>query len=161
MMADHLRKQIRDAARETLLGLYTTGPNVHLSRRKAFISDDQLPALCVYTVAEESGVETMGAARRMRRDLDLVIEIVVAANDGMDDLIDLIAAEVEVAMQTTGKGLIWGRSDGGTEGLAYDAVLVRTAIGLHPDQQPAFATGFGMLVYRVPYRSAAADPSTK
>lgn len=160
MMADHLRKQIRDATREALLGLYTTGPNVHVSRRKPFVSGDQIPALCIYTLAEESGAETMGPARRLQRMLDLVVEIVVAANDDMDDLIDRIALEVETAMQTTGKGLVWGRSEG-SEGLAYDATLVRTAVGLHPDQQPAYATGFGMLVYRVAYRSAAADPSTK
>lgn len=96
-MADHLRKQIRDAAAVALTGLTTTGANVFASRVYR-LQDAQLPALRIYTRDEEIQLQGKGVNRSRERSLDLVVEAVVKVNDTFDDVMDQIQKEVEIAL---------------------------------------------------------------
>lgn len=96
-MADHLRKQIREAAATTLTGLATTGTRVFQSRARAVQSAD-LPCLRVYCDDETVELKTMGPVRERKRTLQLVVEGLAQANADLDDTADQIAKEVEVAL---------------------------------------------------------------
>lgn len=97
-MADHARKQIRDAVKTALTGLTTTGANV-FSGRVAPLRDSEMPGLAVYVNGDEAiegayvGGQTVDHAATLR--------IEGQCNGGSDaalDTLDLIAKEVEVAV---------------------------------------------------------------
>ena len=94
----HARQQIRGAAATALTGLATTGSNVFKSRVHE-LAQDELDALRIYT-RNEPDVETLQLTdpAEQRRDLELVVEGVTRATDDMDDTLDDIAEEVEVAL---------------------------------------------------------------
>lgn len=113
----HIRKQIRDAVAALVTGLPLTGANVFVSRSIA-VAKEQRPALCIYTLEEASGLD--GSAQGLRREVTVIINIVLHARDSFDDDVDAIAVNVETAMAAQ-------RTLGG---LAYDCVLQSTRIGL-------------------------------
>lgn len=91
----HKRKQIRDRVETVLTGLTTTGTNVFASRVYP-LKASQLPGLLIYTVEEESEPGGSGA---IDRNLTLAVEGHVKAVGGaIDDTIDLVAEEVEAAI---------------------------------------------------------------
>lgn len=116
-MADHLRQQIRDAAVTALTGLTTTGSNVFATR---FYPQEtsNLPCLLVYTLSEESAPESTGATGTMARSLLLAIDGVARAVASLDETLDDIAKEVEVALM----------ADVTLGGLAKDAFIEATEI---------------------------------
>jgi hypothetical protein len=148
-MTAHLRTQIRLAAVAAVADLATTGANVFASRRYP-LGEDQIPALCVYTLEEDSDVMNMGSTRHLQRELRLVVEGVAKNNDALDDVLDEIATEVEVAMA----------ADASLGGLCKDSVLVRTQIALQPEKEAEAKTGSVVLTYRVVYRSNKANPTS-
>jgi hypothetical protein len=143
---DHMRKQIRSAVLQALLGLKTTRRNVFATRTVP-LNADTLPGLCVYTLSEQSGVDTMGKNRSLKRMLDLVIEGVTKSRASIDDDLDQIAAEVETAMAL----------DPSLGGLAYDCVLQSTKIAVRGVAETD--TGSVQLTYSVTYRTKASDPT--
>jgi hypothetical protein len=143
---DHMRKQIRSAVVQALLGLKTTRRNVFATRTVP-LNADTLPGLCVYTLSEQSGVDTMGKNRSLKRMLDLVIEGVTKSRASIDDDLDQIAAEVETAMAL----------DPSLGGLAYDCVLQSTKIAVRGVAETD--TGSVQLTYSVTYRTKASDPT--
>lgn len=90
----HVRKQIRDAAITLLTGLTTTGARVKNSPALP-MQDTDLPGLRVFTQSEQS--QTLIQKTRERR-LMLVVEACVKATTGYADTVDLIAKEVETAL---------------------------------------------------------------
>lgn len=103
-MANHVRRQIREAVASALTGLSQTGANVFESRVYP-IQSTELPALRVYTNAEAVAIGSIGASRLLERGLEVVVEAVVKAVTGFDDTIDTIIKDVEVALasaQTAG-----------------------------------------------------------
>jgi len=96
-MAAHLRRQIREAAATALGALATTGANVFQSRTHE-LQDAQLPALRIYTNSEALEISSMGLSRVIERDLDLVVEACAKESADLDDKLDLIIQEVEVAL---------------------------------------------------------------
>ena len=90
----HVRKQIRDAAIVLLTGLTTTGARVKNSPALP-MQDADLPGLRVYTQTEQS--QTLIQKTR-ERHLMLVVEACVKATSGYADTVDLIATEVETAL---------------------------------------------------------------
>lgn len=98
-MADHVRQQIREAAATALTGLVTTGTNVKQSRVYP-LQDADLPGLRIFTTEEESEPATLGrgSSRGFERNLNLMVEGVTKATANLDDTLDLIAKEVEVAL---------------------------------------------------------------
>ncbi len=94
-MADHLRKQIRKAAIVGLQGLATTGSRIFESRVYP-LDRAKLPGLLVYTPAETSGRED--SPDESMRDVTLMVHGLVAVTDKLEDELDDIALEVEIAL---------------------------------------------------------------
>jgi len=108
-MANHLRRQIREAAAAALTGLTTTGSRVFASRARLLQASD-LPALRVFCDDEDIENKTMGPVRERKRTLELVVEGCCAANTDADDTLDQIAKEVEIALDNNnslGVGVKW------------------------------------------------------
>jgi hypothetical protein len=98
-MADHLRKQIRDAIVARLGGLPSTGSNVFTAPVYP-LEDSQLPALIVSIVSETTGwaEPTEPAPRIIGRSCFARITAVAKATAALYDTLDQIALEVEVAL---------------------------------------------------------------
>lgn len=98
-MALHLRKQIREAvsAAGVLGNLTTTGARVYQSRTHE-LQDTDLPGLRIYTNDEDVQMASLGASRTNERDLDLVVECCAKESADLDDKLDLMLQEVEVAI---------------------------------------------------------------
>ncbi len=145
-MANHIRQQIRERIGTTLTGLSTTGSNVYQSRVYN-LEDSTLPALIIYTKNEDSQLLEMGSTRTLQRDLSLVVEAYVKANNNYDDTIDTISKEVEAAMA----------ADVTHNSLARDTFLSSTEINYNGEGDQPIAVM--SLVYNVTYLTteAAAD----
>lgn len=96
-MADHVRKQLRDAVVTALTGLATTGANA-FGARVYPLQDAELPALRIFTNAEQANAETIHLPTLVGRVLELVVEGVAKATADLDDTLDAIAKEVETAL---------------------------------------------------------------
>ena len=57
-----------------------------------------LPGLCIYTQEESIELQTMGSTRNIQRDLALIVEGYATASSDLDDTLDLIGKEIEIAM---------------------------------------------------------------
>lgn len=94
----HPRKQIRANVVALLTGLPITGSNVFASRVTPF-AESELPALNVLTLSSNQQQLDLAGSGALQLDFTLAIDIVVKEMDGLDDLIDDIAEDVELAMQ--------------------------------------------------------------
>lgn len=154
-MTAHLRTEIRNAAVAALLGTSVAATRVFATRRTP-LQAEQLPAILIYALAEDSAAETMAAPRFLSRDLDLVVEGVAQNNATLDTLLDEMADAIEgrlgAAFADPASGLRqWVRAGG----------LVRTEIGMRPPQTPDEAgTGHIILTFRVNYRTRSDNPKT-
>lgn len=104
-MAVHGRKEIRDVVVVSLTGLTTTADRVHRGRVRSLGKDTE-PYLLVYSADERSALDAMGSVV-LDRQLLLAVEgcAVATEADQLEDLLDTIAAEVEVRM-ATGESLL-------------------------------------------------------
>lgn len=100
-MADHVRKQIRSAVVTALTGLATTGSRVYPSRVYP-LAKAKLPGLLVYTPDEGSAREntSMGEVPELMRDLIVQVHGIVRISANLEDEMDDLAQEVEVALDT-------------------------------------------------------------
>jgi len=98
-MSDHVRKQIRNAAKGALQGLGTTGDRVFVSRVYP-LDTAQLPGLLIFTPAEDSGRED--SPTDLMRDLTLQVHGIVRISGSLEDELDDIALEVEQALDGLG-----------------------------------------------------------
>lgn len=146
-MPAHARTQIRTAIATALTGLETTGANVYRNR-VARLSLRQVPAL-VITIDSEK-VDEIGLDPLQERKLQVVVDGYVAPDTGeVDDALDQIGLEVEVAMVAAGKlgGLI----------KAVPA-LSQTLIGI--DETHEESLGRIRMVFTTQTFTAPADPGT-
>ncbi len=134
----HARQQIREQVATLVTGLATTGSRVHQSRMRP----DTLPCLLVTTNDEEIVPGTVGNLRQ--RMLDLVITGYAKAGDTLDDTLDTIAAEVEVAL---------------ANGYADRAELTRIEVDF--DDSLEKPVGSIALTYRITYFTEAGAPGVK
>lgn len=96
----HPRELIRKQAVAALLGKTSAGQSVYASRIEPFISrgwEQELPAIVVYTM-DESGEIWSAAPREYQRRVELVVEIHAAGDSSLDDTLDTVARQVEVAL---------------------------------------------------------------
>ena len=144
-MANHLRRQIRERAATTLTGLTTTGSNVFQSRVYPMESAG-LPGLCIYTTEETVEMQSMGDTRHVSRDLTLIVEGYATDSANVDDTLDQIGKEIEVAMS----------GDITLNDLAQDSYLSSVEITLSGDG----STGIGKIThsYTVVYQNAENAP---
>jgi hypothetical protein len=96
-MANHIRKQVRDAVGVLLTGLATTGNNVFVNRLIT-LKDGQLPALVIRTNDEEIETEDISDDAVLARRLEVEIEVHALAVDDVDDVLDGVINEVEKAI---------------------------------------------------------------
>jgi len=144
-VANHLRKQIRDAAVAALTGLATTGANVFPSRVYE-LQDADLPALKVDTNEESVQIDSMGgAARVVSRALNLIVHACVKQNATYNDTIDQIIKEVEVAIAAN-------QSLGGAKYVQLTGIAIEMAG--EGEKPVAVAT----MTFEVPYFSALNAP---
>lgn len=144
-MANHLRRQIRERAATTLTGLTTTGSNVFQSRVYPMESAG-LPGLCIYTTEETVEIQSMGGTRNVSRDLTLIVEGYATDSANVDDTLDQIGKEIEIAMS----------GDITFNDLAQDSYLSSVEITLSGDG----STGIGKIThsYTVVYQNAENAP---
>ena len=144
-MANHLRRQIRERAATTLTGLTTTGLNVFQSRVYPMESAG-LPGLCIYTTDEAIEIQAMGGTRQVSRDLTLIVEGYATDSANVDDTLDQIGKEIEIAMS----------GDITLNDLAQDSYLSSVEITLSGDG----STGIGKIThsYTVVYQNAENAP---
>lgn len=145
-MADHVRKQIRDAVETALTGLATTGATVFTSRVYP-IEADSLPCLAILTATETIALDE-GTLEAPHRLLTVEVRGIAKATSALDDTLDTIAKEVEVAMRSdiTLGGLSAGLDLSSTE-------MELTAEGDQPHGQVS-------LFYIIQYRTPFGDPTT-
>ena len=144
-MADHVRKQIRDAAKTLLTGLSTTADRVEVGRTWPLPQDHQ-PTLLIYTRDETIRGDTTGAAPKVFRTLQLYVDAHVVASTPPDDTLDQIAKEVEAAFgpnQTFG-GLVIG--------------VAPTAIRQETKAEGQRHHGFCRIEFTIEYRTAEGTP---
>ncbi len=96
-MAAHLRKQIREAVALALTGLTTTATRVFQSRVYPLEATD-LPGLLIATESEESALIEMSAPMLMERRLRLQVFALAKGVADVDDTLDQICKEVEIAL---------------------------------------------------------------
>lgn len=140
----HLRRQIREAVATTLAAGPGLAGRVTATRLIPY-HQDQLPQVAIYTVDEESTLD--GTSNTLVREMSLQVEIVFAANAGLDTALDDLAETIEVEMA----------ADRTLGGRAYDCVLRNTRFAIHGEGEQK--TGHGVLTYTVTYRTARAVPS--
>ena len=146
-MANHLRRQIREAAVTAVTGLATTGARVFKNRVYP-LQDSELPALVIATNDEAISSETAPRPRSQQRELALVIEAVAKANDDLDDTLDQIAKEVEIALAANGQAWL--------AGIAKWASLSQIEIELRGESEKV--TGSARLTYLVTYMALETAP---
>ncbi|MBK7592227.1 MAG: hypothetical protein IPI27_13400 [Betaproteobacteria bacterium] len=95
-MANHVRRQIREAVATAVTGLTTTGTRVFQSRVYPLEATD-LPALLIATLSETSEPVTIHGPRELMRVLSVQVWHHKATAD-LDDALDLICKEVEIAL---------------------------------------------------------------
>lgn len=116
-MADHIRRQVRDAVVTRVTGLATTGTRVFKHRVDPLEASD-CPALLVRNGAENIGRASIAAPNPVQRRLQTVyISPHVRASSAVDDALDQVAKEVEVAMLASIDAITLG-------GLAIDCTLI-------------------------------------
>ncbi len=101
-MADHVRKQLRDAVKTRVTGLTTTGARVHGRRVHPLQKGtSKLPALRVYAEGDDAQESTIHAPQIVDRDVEIHVEgVAEAVGDTLDDTLDLISKEVETSLGT-------------------------------------------------------------
>jgi hypothetical protein len=147
-MANHLRRQIREAIGTAVTGLTTTSTRVYQSRVVP-LQDTNLPALLIYTRAERSSPATVHGPRIVERTAEVEIVAVAKATSDIDDTLDGICKEVETA-------LAWPVS--GLATLAKDLRLVSTDLDLNGEGEKQ--TGSATLRYEVDYFNLENAPDT-
>ncbi|OQZ07386.1 MAG: hypothetical protein B6D36_00160 [Planctomycetes bacterium UTPLA1] len=96
-MANHLHKQIRDALVTALTGLATTGSRVFANRLRP-MQDTDLPGLRIYLDDEQAETLTVDSPYVQQRTLTASVEACAKVAIGLDDTLDLISKEVEIAL---------------------------------------------------------------
>ena len=139
----HARQTIREAVLSACTGLTTTGSNVTASR---VYPHEDLPSLAIYTDSEELADRVMG--ERQIRDLVVTVEARAQAASGVDDTLDTICAEVEIALT----------SDSTIPGLVDDFHLTGVEVEFSGEtEQPV---GLAKMSWLFRYQVDATDPET-
>ncbi len=97
-MANHLRRQVREAVATLLTGLATTGSRVYQSRVQP-LSAAQLPGLVILTNNEDIEQSTIGGMLERRLQVEVIGKVKASAD--VDDKLDDIAKEVEVKVYSS------------------------------------------------------------
>lgn len=147
-MPNHIRKQIRDAAKTDLTGLTTTAGRVFTGRFGP-IDPSEMPGWIVRLHEEQA---EFGAIGKLERNGNLVLEG-VAQGANVEDVLDTMAAEAEAALYAAG---------GTMRALTMNMGAPITAIELpEPGEGAVSATGRIRMLIPLTYRTAEGVPTVK
>jgi hypothetical protein len=93
----HTRQHIRNCVKELLIDQTLTGARVFTHRIHALF-EQELPCIII-TTPRETATEFNQAPRELKRELTLTIQGLVQATAGVENQLDLLAQEIESAMQ--------------------------------------------------------------
>jgi hypothetical protein len=116
-----------------------------LKSRVRDFGEDELPAVIVYTLAEQSGRRDYDT---LDRNVMLAVEVRAAPSDDSDDDLDRIAAAIEMLMD----------GDMSIGGLARDSMLSETEIGLMGGQG-VVTNAVATLKYRITCQTGIGQPA--
>lgn len=142
-MANHIRQQLRDALATAVTGLPTTGARVFQSRVYPLQITD-VPCLVVTTDGDSIEQETIHRPYMQARQIQLRIEGYAVGVYDLDDILDGICKEVEIAVDNATLAMV---DDIGFAGTQLDTSVV--------GQQPV---GKITLIYRVTVRTMSNSP---
>lgn len=145
----HVRQQLVDGLVSAVTDLETTGPRVFASHNQRLIVDaGQLPGLLVYREARTTeDVEDDALGGALMRKLRLTVKGVVKESENSEELLDVIAAEVEAAVP---------RDLGG---IAIDCLPTQTRF-IYPSGATDRETAAVEIEFLVTYRTMANAPET-
>lgn len=136
----HKRVEIREAVRAAIVaGATDAGANV-FSQRATPLWDIPMPAILIYA-REESSEPLNVTQRKLKRTLQLAIEVRTEANDALDDVLDAISNQVEAIVD----------SDDTFGGVVSQSTLVSTELDVSPEGE--MPIGGSRLTYEVVYVS--------
>ncbi len=144
-MASHLRRQIREGIASAIGALATTGPRVFQSRVYPLETAD-LPGILIYTQGETSEATTLGAPRIYQRTARVSVIPVAQATADLDDVLDGICKEVEVALAMPNGSLPMIKS------------ITLTATDIEFAGNASKPTGQAAMTYEVVYMAAENAP---
>jgi hypothetical protein len=147
-VAYHLRRQIREAVATAVTGLTTTGSRVFQSRVYPLEVTD-LPCLLVRTEGDASEVQSIHAPSPLMRTLSLQIIATARATADLDDTLDEICRQVEVALAMPCAAIA-----ALSETIALESTTIELQAGA---EQP---TGSATLQYSIVYFAAENAPDT-
>jgi hypothetical protein len=143
----HVRQQIRDRVATLVTGLPVTGANVYKMRRFA-LDDSKLPAICVYTMDENSTLATMGT-RTLVRSINVAVDIMIKGlSTAISDTLDQICVSAEQAIG----------ADFHLNNLAKSCILTGTEININVEGEQSIASA--RLVYVVEYVTTISNVET-
>lgn len=143
-MAEHLHKQIRAAVVTALTGLTTSGPRVYANRLQP-LPENTSPTLLVALDDEAATQATFHPFPVFERELRLSVAAIVKATGALDDTLDLMSKEVEVALAA---GItVAGRN----LGVYYTGMSFE-------DEQSDRPVGIKRMSFTIPYTAAANAP---
>ena len=99
-MTDHVRKQLRDQVAVLVDSLTTYSVTVFKNRRYP-IDSSELPCLIVQTGDEEIELLTMDYPAQQLRQEQLIISVIAESTVGLDDMLDEICKDIEIALSGT------------------------------------------------------------
>lgn len=143
-MADHLHKQIRAAVVTKLTGLTTSGVRIYANRLMP-LPDVLSPTLLV-TLDEETATQaTLHINPIYERELRLSVAALAKVTTALDDTLDLMSKEVEIALAA---GITVGSRtlDVFYAGMSFD------------DEQSDKPVGIKRMNFTIPYTAAANAP---
>lgn len=89
------RKEIREKVVSILNNKTDAGNRVFATQARP-VWQEQLPCILVYTPSDSREIDS--TPRRYRVTMDLRIEVVAQASDGLDDILDALGSQVEYQM---------------------------------------------------------------
>jgi hypothetical protein len=144
----HLRTKIRAALVTALTGLPTVGAHVYKSRLYP-LEPDKLPALLIYSANESAEAKGRCVPRIVDKAYMVDVVAVARATADLDDVLDAVCEEVEIALATPCAPL--------EAALTANMALLRTTLEFDgAAEQPV---GRARMTYRVDYRSPENEPS--
>ena len=103
-MANHVRQQLREAMASAVTGLTTTSTRVFQSRVYP-IEVSSLPCLVITADGDSVSTETVHHPYQQNRTTQVRIEAYARAVSDLDDTLDLICKEVEIAIGGVSSGI--------------------------------------------------------
>jgi hypothetical protein len=103
-MANHVRQQLREAIATAITGLTTTSTRVFQSRVYP-IEVGQLPCIVVTSDGDDITAQSVHRPYEQSRTTRIRIEAYAQAVSDLDDTLDLICKEVEIALGNLSSGI--------------------------------------------------------